>query len=68
MARQSRFYLARILKRGDLTTDMIVQAIREPATIDFRGTRYSFTDFRSLKGANLELGYYARLAKESLIK
>lgn len=62
MARQSRFYLARILKRGALTGDMIVEAMREPATIDFRGTRYSFTDLQrfTFKGS---YGYVARLAK-----
>lgn len=63
MARQSRFYLGRVLKRGGLTTDMIIEAIREPATIDYRGIRFSFTDFQPFKMPNLEMGYYARLAK-----
>ncbi|MBZ0096867.1 MAG: hypothetical protein K8H75_16045 [Sulfuricella sp.] len=63
MARQSRFYLARVLKRGELTKEKIVEAMREPVTIEFRGTRYSFTDFRAFGAQGQEKGFYARLAK-----
>lgn len=63
MARHSRFYLARILKRGELTKEKIIEAIRDPVTVDFRGTRYSFTDFQTFGGGGQENGFYARLAK-----
>jgi hypothetical protein len=59
MTRQSRFYLARVLKRGEMTKEKLIEAMREPATIEFRGTRYSFTDFRAF-GVQ---GFYAKLAK-----
>lgn len=63
MARQSRFYLGRVLKRGELTQQKIVEAMRDPVTIEFRGTRFSFTDFRSFGGNGQPNGFYARLAK-----
>lgn len=63
MARQSRFYLARVLKRGELTKEKIVEAMRDPVTVEFRGTRYSFTDFRAFGGSGQGNGFYARLAK-----
>lgn len=63
MARHSRFYLARILKRGELTKEKIIEAMRDPVTVDFRGTRYSFTDFQAFGGSGQENGFYARLAK-----
>lgn len=63
MARHSRFYLARILKRGELTKEKIIEAMREPVTVDFRGTRYSFTDFQAFGGSGQDNAFYARLAK-----
>lgn len=63
MARQSRFYLARLLKRGELTKEDIIEAMRDPVTVEFRGTRYSFTDFHAFGGSGQENGFYARLAK-----
>lgn len=63
MVRQSRFYLGRVLKRGGLSKEMILEAMREPATIELRGTRYSFTDFQSFGLPGNETGFYAKLAK-----
>lgn len=63
MARHTRFYLSRVLKRGDMTKEMIVEAMREPATIEFRGTRYSFTDFCAVETQRGDTGFYAKLAK-----
>lgn len=63
MARHSRFYLARVLKRGEMTKEMVVDAMHAPATIEFRGTRYSFTDFRAVETQRGDTGFYAKLAK-----
>ena len=62
MARQSRFYLARVNKRGALTSQRVVEAFIEPMIISLRGSRYSFTDFREIR-LNGNVGYYARIAK-----
>jgi hypothetical protein len=63
MPRQSRFYLGRVLKRSEMTKEKIFEAVREPATIEFRGTRYSFTDFHVFGSPGKEAGFYAKLAK-----
>lgn len=63
MAQPSRFYLARVVKRGELTKERIVDAMREPAIIELRGTRYSFTDFRAFDQSGPESGFYAKIAK-----
>ena len=63
MARQARYYLARVLKRGELTADKIAMAMREPATVEYRGTRYSFIDFEAIGVSGQETGFYAKLAK-----
>ena len=33
MSKQAKFYLGRVRKRGELTVEKIVEAMREPATI-----------------------------------
>lgn len=63
MARNIRYYLARVLKRSNLTTDRIVLAMREPVTVEYRGTRYSFVDYKEVRSDNGALGFYAKLAK-----
>lgn len=59
----ARFYLARVIKFGNLTSEGVIQAIRESPIVPIRGTRYTFTDFQSF-GPNERLtGVYGRLAK-----
>lgn len=59
----ARFYLARVIKFGNLTSDGVIRAIRESATVQLRGIRYTFTDFRPLGPNERPAGVYARLAK-----
>jgi len=63
MSRLARYYLARVLKRGELTPDKVALAMREPVTVEYRGTRYSFIDFEAFGTPGRERGYYAKLAK-----
>lgn len=63
MGKQVRYYLARVMKRGELTADKIVEAMREPETVEYRGTRYSFIDFETFSISGREVGFYAKLAK-----
>src|SRR5688572_29693350 len=58
----ARYYLGRVLRRGDLSSENIALAMREPVTIEYRGTRYSFIDFQEF-GARNQKRYYAKLAK-----
>ena len=63
MAKQARYYLGRVLKRSELTTEKISAAVREPVTVEYRGTRYSFIDFEPI-GLSAEVGgFYAKLVK-----
>jgi hypothetical protein len=52
-----------VLKRGELSSENIALAIREPATIEYRGTRYSFIDYQEFDSHGNGVGYYAKLAK-----
>lgn len=63
MSRLARYYLARVLKRGELTPEKVALAMREPVTVEYRGTRYSFIDFEAFGTPGRERGYYAKLAK-----
>ena len=63
MARQAKYYLGRIQKRGELTAAKIAEAMREPETIEYRGTRYSFIDFQAFGLPENETGFYAKIAK-----
>lgn len=63
MSRQAKFYLGRVRKRGDLTAPLIVEAMRDPVAIEYRGTRYSFIDYRSFGAPGQETGFYAKIAK-----
>lgn len=63
MAAQSRFYMARVIKLGELTTEKIVAAIENSAFVQIRGNRYTFTDFRYFGPKEKPQGIYARLAK-----
>jgi hypothetical protein len=63
MGKQVRYYLARIMKRGNLTAESIVTAMRDPVTAEYRGTRYSFIDFEAISISGHTVGFYAKLAK-----
>ncbi len=63
MSKQAKFYLGRLRKRGVLTAEKIIEAMREPATIDYRGTFYSFIDFQTFGAPGKETGFYAKVAK-----
>jgi hypothetical protein len=62
MAALARYYLGRVLKRGDLSSENIALAMRESVTIEYRGTLYSFVDYQEF-GSRDDRGYYAKLAK-----
>jgi hypothetical protein len=63
MSKQAKYYLGRVQKRGELTAAKIAEAMREPETIEYRGTRYSFIDFQTFGLPGKETGYYAKIAK-----
>lgn len=63
MVAQSRYYMARVIKLGQLTTEKLIRAIHEPVSVQVRGVRYTFTDFRRFGPADRPDGIYARLAK-----
>lgn len=63
MTKQAKYYLGRIQKRGELTAAKIAEAMRDPETIEYRGTRYSFIDFQTFGLPGNETGYYAKIAK-----
>ena len=63
MAKQTRFYLGRVLKRGEMKAERIAEAVAEPVTIEYRGTRYSFIDFEPMSAAGASHGFYAKIVK-----
>jgi hypothetical protein len=63
MSKQARYYLGRVLKRSELTAERIATAVREPVTVEYRGTRYSFIDFEPIGSAGENGGFYAKLVK-----
>jgi len=63
VSKQARYYLGRVLKRGELTADKMAQAVREPMTIEYRGTKYSFIDYEVVGSAGSVGGFYAKLVK-----
>ena len=63
MGKQTRYYLGRVLKRGEMTSEKIIEAMLDPITIEYRGTKYSFIDFEKFDGPGHEIGYFAKIAK-----
>ena len=63
MAKQARYYLGRVLKRAELTPERLAAAVREPVTVEYRGTRYSFIDFEAIGSPAEATGFYAKLVK-----
>lgn len=63
MGKQTRYYLGRVLKRSEMTSDKIVEAMRDPVTIEYRGTKYSFIDFETFDAPGQGIGFFAKIAK-----
>lgn len=63
MGKQTRYYLGRVLKRGEMTSEKIIEAMRDPVTIEYRGTKYSFIDFETFDEPGQGAGYFAKIAK-----
>jgi len=63
MSKQTRYYLGRVLKRGEMTSEKIVEAMRDPVTIEYRGTKYSFIDFETFESPGRGSGFFAKIAK-----
>ncbi|GGX23094.1 hypothetical protein [Undibacterium macrobrachii] len=63
MGKLTRYYLGRVLKRGEMTSKKIVEAMQNPIIIEYRGTKYSFIDFEKFDGPGQEIGYFAKIAK-----
>jgi hypothetical protein len=58
--------MSRVIKVGALTAEKIIAAIQNPVSVQIRGTRYTFTDFRRFGTENEPNGIFARLAKYKL--
>ncbi len=63
MSKNARYYLGRVLKRAEMTADKLAAAVREPVTVEYRGTRYSFIDFEAIGPSAEATGFYAKLVK-----
>jgi hypothetical protein len=63
VSKQARYYLGRLLKRSEMTAEKLVAAVREPVTVEYRGTRYSFIDFEAIGAPAETAGFYAKLVK-----
>lgn len=63
MPTSARFYLARVIKSGNLTTEKVIKAIREPQSVQIRGMLYTFTNYHLFGTNDRPTGVYARLAK-----
>lgn len=63
MGKQTRYYLGRVLKRGEMTTERLIEAMRNPVVIEYRGTKYSFIDFEMFDSQGQEIGFAAKIAK-----
>jgi hypothetical protein len=63
VAKQARYYLGRVLKRAELTPERLAAAVREPVTVEYRGTRYSFIDSEAIGSPGEAAGLYAKLVK-----
>ena len=63
MGKQTRYYLGRVLKRGEMTAGRVIEAMRDPVTIEYRGTKYSFIDFEAFGAPGHETGFFAKIAK-----
>lgn len=59
----ARFYLGRVIKFGNLASEGVIRAIRESASVQMRGNRYTFTDAQTFGTNERPTGIYARLAK-----
>jgi hypothetical protein len=63
MGIQTRYFLGRLLKRGQMTSERVIEAMEDPVIINYRGTKYSFIDFQIITSPNTQPGYFAKIAK-----
>jgi hypothetical protein len=53
MAKQGVYYLARLSKMGNLTTEMVIQALLNPTPIVMYGNAWSFVDTKKYETQGL---------------
>jgi hypothetical protein len=46
-----------------MTSEKVIKAMRDPVTIEYRGTKYSFIDFDTFGAPGQEIGFFAKIAK-----
>ena len=46
-----------------MTSERVIEAMRDPVTIEYRGTKYSFVDFETFGAHGHEIGFFAKIAK-----
>lgn len=63
MPTNARYYMSRVIKIGELDNQKLIAAIENPAFVQIRGNRYTFTDFQRFGPADQTKGIFARLAK-----
>jgi len=63
MARCSRFYLGRLIKLGETTSELVMKVVESAPVISVRGARYTFTDFRAFGDPARPNGIFAKLTK-----
>jgi len=63
VARYSRFYLGRVIKLGEMSSERLMRIVQSAPVIPIKGTRYTFTDFKLFGPVDNPNGIFARLAK-----
>ena len=63
MARYSRFYLGRVIKLGEATSELLMRVVESAPVISVRGARYTFTDFKAFGDPRKPNGIFGRLTK-----
>ena len=46
MPTNARYYMSRVIKIAELDNQKLIAAIENPAFVQIRGNRYTFTDFQ----------------------
>jgi hypothetical protein len=50
MAKTGTYYLGRVLKLGILDQEKLINAIKNPSTISYRGHAWTFIDVKAKRG------------------
>lgn len=53
MVKLARYYLGRVLRRGELASEKMALAMREPVALEYRGMKYSFVAFSGRSRRNV---------------